>query len=109
MPRLAIAALLAAMMGGSAFAQTATSTPTPAANDTGEQIKDGAVKAGTTVKDGAVKVGETVKDGAVKVGETVKQGAVDIWESTKAAIAAGSDTFSKRRTVRDSGRDPDGK
>jgi hypothetical protein len=104
MSRVAIAALLAAVMGGSAFAQTATSTP---AADTGEQIKDGAVKTGTAVKEGAVKVGETVKDGAVKVGETVKQGAVDLWESGKAAVAAGSDTFSKRRTIRDTGKDPD--
>jgi hypothetical protein len=99
MPRLAIAALLAAAISGSAFsafAQTGTSTP-PAA-DTGEQIKDGAVKAGTAVR-----------DGAVKVGETVKQGAVDLWESGKAAVAAGSDTFNKRRTTRDSGRDPDAK
>jgi hypothetical protein len=105
MPRLAIAALLAVVMGGSAFAQTAT--PTPAAADTGEQIKDGAVNAGTTVKEGAVKVGETVKDGAVRVGETVRHGAVDIWEATKAAVSAGSDTFNKRRTIRDTGRDPD--
>jgi hypothetical protein len=104
MPRLAIAALLAVLTGGSAFAQTVT--PTPAA-DTGEQIKDGAAKAGTAVKDGAARVGETVKDGAVKVGETVKQGAVDLWESGKAAVAAGSDTFNKRRTVRDNGKDPD--
>jgi hypothetical protein len=105
MSRFAIAALLAAVMGGSAFAQTAT----PATTDTGEQIKDGGVKAGTTVKEGAVKVGETVKDGAVRVGETVKQGAVDLWESGKAAVAAGSETFNKRRTVRDNGRDPDAK
>jgi hypothetical protein len=105
MPRLAIAALLAAALGGSAFAQTATST-LPAA-DSAEQIKDGAAKAGTAVKDGAVKVGETVKEGAVKIGEALKEGAVDLWESSKAAVAAGSDTFNKRRTLRDTGRDPD--
>jgi len=94
MTRLVIAALLAATMGGSAFAQTTT----PAAPDTGEQIKDGAIKAGTAIK-----------DGAIKVGETVTEGAVDLWESSKAAVAAGSETFNKRRAVRDGGRDPDAK
>jgi hypothetical protein len=93
MPRLAIAALLAAVIGGSALAQTSTSTP-PA--DTGEQIKDGAVKVGTAVK-----------EGAVKVGETVKQGAIDLWESGKAAVSSGSTTFNKRRSARDQGKDPD--
>jgi len=90
MSRLAIAALLAVVMGGSAFAQTS-----PAA-DTGEQIKEGAVKAGTAIK-----------EGAVKVGQTVKQGAIDLWESGKAAVEAGSDTFNKRRGARDKGKDPD--
>ena len=91
MPRLAIAALLAAVIGGSALAQT--STP-PA--DTAEQIKDGAVKVGTAVK-----------EGAVKVGESVKQGAIDLWESGKAAVSSGSTTFNKRRAARDQAKDPD--
>src|ERR1700730_4543407 len=58
--------------------------PPPPPADTGEQIKDGAVKVGTAVK-----------EGAVKVGETVKQGAIDLWESGKAAVSSGSTTFNK--------------
>lgn len=100
MRRLANAALIAAFLGGSIIA------PAGAA-DTGDQIKDSAVKAGTAVKDGAVKVGQTVKEGAIKAGETVKKGAVDLWEAGKSAVSAGGDTFSKRQAAHDKGKDPD--
>jgi hypothetical protein len=103
MHRLAIAALAAAFAVGGALAQ---STATLAA-DTGDEIRDSAVKAGTAVKEGAVKVGETVKEGAEKVGSTVKRGAIDLWEAGKAAVSAGSDTFDKRRAARDQGKNPD--
>lgn len=100
MHRLANAALIAALLGGTLSAPAA-------AADTGEQVKDSAVKAGAAVKEGAVKVGETVKEGAIKAGETVKQGAIDLWEAGKSAVSAGGDTFSKRRATRDKGKDPD--
>lgn len=107
MRRLATAAFLTALMGGSTLAQTATAPPAQRPADTGEQIQDSAVKAGTAVKEGAVKLGETVKEGAVKVGDTVKKGAIDLWEAGKAAVAAGGDAFDKRRSARDKGKDPD--
>jgi hypothetical protein len=107
MRRLATAAFLGLFMDGSTLAQPATAPPAQRPADTGEQIQDGAVKAGTAVKEGAVKLGETVKQRAVKVGDTVKQGAIDLWAAGKAAIATGGDTLDKRRAARDKGKDPD--
>ncbi len=100
MRRSIIAAVVAALLG-SAAPGYADST------DTGTQLKDDANQAGEAVKDGAVKAGEAVKNGAIDVGEAVKNGAVDIWEASKAAVGAGSTTFSKRRAAREQGQNPD--
>ena len=100
MRRSVIVAVVAALLGGAAPVY-ADST------DTGTQLKDDASQAGTAVKDGAVKAGEAVKKGAIEVGEAVKNDAVDLWEASKAAVGAGSTTFSKRRAARDQGQEPD--
>jgi len=100
MRRSVIAAVGAALLGGAAPAY-ADST------DTGAQLKDDAGQAGAAVKDGAIKAGEAIKKGAIEVGETVKEDAVDLWEASKAAVGAGSTTFSKRRAAREQGQDPD--
>ncbi|HUH84202.1 MAG TPA: hypothetical protein VLX85_06305 [Stellaceae bacterium] len=100
MRRSVIAAVAAAFLGGVAPVY-ADST------DTGTQLKGDASKAGTAVEDGAIKAGEAVKNGAIEVGEVVKNGAVDLWEASKAAVGAGSATFSKRRAAREQGQNPD--
>jgi hypothetical protein len=100
MRRSIIAAVIAALLGGAAPVYADSS-------DTGTQLKDDASQAGTAVKDGAIKAGEAVKNGAIEVGEAVKDGAVDLWEASKAAVGAGSTTFSKRRAAREQGQSPD--
>lgn len=100
MRRSVIAVVVAALLGGAAPVY-ADST------DTGTQLKDDAAQAGTAVKDGAIKAGEAIKNGAIEAGEAVKNGAVDVWEASKAAVGAGSSTFTKRRAARDQGQDPD--
>jgi hypothetical protein len=102
-----ITAAVAILLGGAVIAHAEGTSQPQSAADTGQQIKGDAEKAGSAIKDGAVKVGETVEHDAVKVGETVKNGAIDLWEAGKAAVGAGSTTFSKRRAARDEGRDPD--